>query len=135
MTPTFEEVIDVPSSGVELFNIAELVSMESNYNTPTYVDGEDSYKEYRCNKSGYGQMILDAFNAGKKIVYIGKTGSWTNDSCSFCQEAFYVGDLDVLNNVDGYPNLQYVMVLFHNIQWNNEGKLHKPCILVFKFPK
>lgn len=135
ITPTFEEVIDAPSSGVELFNIAELVSMGSNYNDINYANGEDYYKEYRCYQSGYGQMILDAFNAGKKIVYIGKTDTWTANSCSFCQEAFYVGDLDTFNESDRFPNLQYVMVLFHSIQWNSEGKLYKPYTLVFKFPK
>jgi hypothetical protein len=138
MTPAFGEAADVPSSGVELFNIAELVNINDGWNTVHYgTDDGDYYREYVCNESGRGQMILDAFNAGKKIVYIGSTSSWTGNACSFCQEAFYVGDLDTFNESNSQPNFQYVVVLFHGIEWSsgNDAQMYKPRIHMFKFPK
>ena len=123
--------------GVELFNIAELPVEVYGWDTVNYgTDDGDYYRAYRCRESGYGQMILDAFNAGKKIVYIGKSSSWTNDSCSFCQEAFYVGDLDIFNEGDRKADFQYIVVLFHGIEWNSgSGQMYKPRIHMFKFPK
>lgn len=138
MTPSFDDIDDNSnSSGVELFNIAELINItHQGYNTVNYADGEGSYDEYTCNNSGYGQMILDAFNAGKKIVYIGNTSSWTGGSCACCQEAFYVGDLDISNSSYASSDFKHIVVLFHGIEWDsNSAQMYKPRIYMFKFPK
>lgn len=130
---------NVSSSGVELFNIAELIDTSIPADTIYYeTGGDDYYREFVSDGQGQGQMILDAFNAGKKIVYIGNTSSWTGSSCTCCQEAFYVGDLDISNSSYAPSNFKYVVVLFHGIEWNNgigDAILRKPCIYMFKFPK
>lgn len=105
------------SGGVEMFNIAELDR----------------------NAVGSGQAILDAYNAGMKLVYIDKAAnSYTSGTATECRDVVSIIDGDVSNNSSGETdefNYVYVCTVYFQVLSMENGEPTTPNMHVAKYKK
>lgn len=104
------------SGGVEMFNIAEL--------------DRDAI--------GSGQAILDAYNAGMKLVYIDKADSYTSGTATECKDVVSIIDGDVSNNSSGETdefNYVYVCTIDFWVHATQNGEPTAPSMHVTKYKK
>ena len=104
------------SGGIEMFNISEL-------------DPETT---------GSGQAILNAYNAGMKLVYIDKADSYTSYSATICKDVVSIVDGDKTNNSEGETesfNYVYVCTIDFMVPSTQKGEPTTPNMHVTKYKK